>query len=107
LLCRIFDILCLTARLIEAAGRNTLIGLFSAGCVLFALLAVLRLPDEAPSPKELHDNARYLRLLLYTASASFVTSIISSEVYVVLPPRLVEPPSDAALKEILISLMSV
>ena len=93
--------------LIKAAGRNTSIGLFAAGFVLFALFAVSKLPDDAPSPKELHDSAKYLRLLLYAASAAFVTSIISSKIYVDMPPRLVEAPSNAPLKAILNSLLSV
>jgi len=68
---------------------------------------VSKLPDDPPSPKELHDNAKYLRLLLYAASTAFVTSILSSKIYVDLPPRLVAPPSGAPLKAILDSLLSV
>ena len=93
--------------LFDAAHVNTLLGLYALALMLIALAVISKLPENAPSLKDLRRDAESLRLLLYAASALFVISLIANKLYVDLPPQLVKSPTDAAVRAVLNAQLAV
>ena len=90
-----------SAGLETGAHVNTLLGLFAVALMLSALAVLSILPRAPPHLAKLREDSYHLRLLLYSASALFVITLISNKLYVDLAPQLVEPPTDKAVRQVL------